>query len=115
MRSILSATNGASSGPTASRASVRVSGNLVTNSAEALRLMALDGHGLFLAPSFLIAEDLAAGRLVRLLDDYHPVEFAINAIYPHRHHVSSKMRRFLDLMVERFAEHRKWLDPDRAG
>jgi DNA-binding transcriptional LysR family regulator len=102
-------------GPDGKPASVRVSGNLVTTSGEALRLMALGGHGLFLAPSFLIAEEFAAGRLVRLLDNYHPVEFAINAVYPHRHQVSSKIRGFLDLTIERFAEHRKWLDPDKAG
>ena len=54
--------------------------------------MALGGHGLFLAPSFLIADELAAGLLVPLLAEHRPVEFAINAIYPHRHHLSTKVR-----------------------
>jgi len=26
-----------------------------------------------------------------------PVEFAMNAVYPHRHHLSAKMRGFIDL------------------
>jgi len=91
-------------------ASVRVGGNLVTNNAETLRFLALGGQGLFLAPSFVVAEDLRQGSLVRVLEEFQPVEFAINAIYPHRHQLSTKVRSFLDLTVERFAEHRQWLD-----
>ncbi|HEY0184069.1 MAG TPA: LysR family transcriptional regulator [Rhodopila sp.] len=93
-------------------ASVRVSGNLLSNSAEILRFAALNGVGVFLAPSFVVAEDMEAGRLVQLLPEHHPVPFAINAIYPHRYNLSTKVRAFLDLLGERFAEHRRWTDPD---
>jgi len=89
--------------------SARVAGNAVSNSAELLRFLALHGRGVFLAPSFVVVDELAAGSLVRLLPDYRPVEFAINAIYPHRHHLSSKVRLFIDLLAERFADHRKWM------
>jgi DNA-binding transcriptional LysR family regulator len=89
--------------------SVKVSGNIVTTSAETLRYMALNGQGIFLAPSFLIVDDLAAGKLVRLLPDYKPAEFSINAIYPNRAHLPTKTRIFIELVAERFAEHRKWM------
>jgi DNA-binding transcriptional LysR family regulator len=98
--------------PDGGLASVRISGNLVTNSADTLRKLTLDGRGLFLAPSFVVDDDLRAGRLVRVLESYRPIEFAINAIYPHRRLVSAKVRSFLDLLGERFAAHRRWLDPD---
>lgn len=98
-------------GPAGQPVSVRVTGNFMTNSAEALRLLALSGQGLFLAPSFVVADDLPSRALVSVLEGYRPVEFAINAIYPHRHHLSAKVRSFIDLLAERFAEHRKWLDP----
>ena len=94
---------------------VKVSGNIVSNSAEALRSMLLAGHGVLMAPSFLIAKDLAAGRVRRLLPGYRPVGYAINAVYPHRHHLSTKVRRFIDLLSERFGEHRRWMDPDDPG
>jgi DNA-binding transcriptional LysR family regulator len=100
-------------GPDGKPASVRVAGNLTTNSGEVLRLAALSGQGIFLAPSFIVADDLAARTLVPLLVDHVPVEFAINAVYPHRHHLSTKVRRFLDLVAERMAAHRRWLDPPR--
>ena len=37
------------------------------------------------------------------------------AIYAHRHHVSSKVRSYIDLMAERFLEHRKWLNQEAGG
>ncbi len=100
-------------GPDGEPASVRVSGNLMTSSAEALRLVATAGMGIVLAPAFLVSDDLAAGSLVTLLPGYRPVEFAINAIYPSRHHLSAKVRVFLDLLADRFASYREWLDIDR--
>jgi DNA-binding transcriptional LysR family regulator len=97
--------------PDGQTVSVRVSGNLLTTNGEALRRAALDGHGIFMAPGFIAGEDLAAGRLVRVLEDHTTVEFSISAIYPHRHNLSSKVRCFIDLLAERFVEHRKWLNP----
>jgi DNA-binding transcriptional LysR family regulator len=102
-------------GPTGEPVSVRVSGNLLTNSANTLQHLALNGQGLFLAPSFVVADELRTGRLVRLLEDYLPVEFAINATYPHRHHLSTKVRSFIDLLAERFVEHRRWMDPHASA
>jgi DNA-binding transcriptional LysR family regulator len=92
-------------------ASVRVAGNLLSNSAETLRIAALAGEGIFLAPGFVIAEDIDAGRLVPILTEYRPVEFLVTAIYPHRHHVSAKVRSFIDLLSQRIREHQRWLDP----
>lgn len=91
-------------------ASVKVAGNMVSNSAALLRALTLDGGGVFLAPMFLVGQDLETGSLVRLLPEHRPVEFAINAIYPHRRHLSTKVRSFLDLLAERFTEHRRWID-----
>lgn len=81
------------------RLSVRVSTNLITNSGEALRNAAVAGLGVFLAPGFVVADDLAAGRLVTLLPDYLPIELTMTAIYLHRHHLSAKVRSFIDLLI----------------
>ncbi|HMA51860.1 MAG TPA: LysR family transcriptional regulator [Magnetospirillaceae bacterium] len=97
-------------GPDGKPAQIRVSGTLLSNTAEVLRVVALQGLGVFLAPSFLVEEDLQAGRLVEILPEWQPVEFTINAFYPHRHQLSSKVRIFIDLMAEHFARHRRWLD-----
>ena len=94
---------------------MRVAGNIVTNSAEMLRYLALSGSGVFLAPTFVVADDLASSGLVRLIPNHTPVEFAINAIYPHRHNLSTKVRSFIDLLAERFADHQKWMSAGARG
>jgi DNA-binding transcriptional LysR family regulator len=92
-------------------ATVRVSGNLICNSGEILRKAALDGIGVSMAAGFLIHDDLEAGRLVRLLPEYRTVELTMNAVYPHRHHLSAKVRTFIDMLVHHSAEQQKLIDP----
>ena len=92
-------------------ASVRVSGNLVTNSGEALHQAAVQGVGICLAAGFLIRDDLEAGRLVRLLPEYRTVEFSMNAVYPHRHHLSAKVRTFIDMLAHHSSEQQKLINP----
>lgn len=89
--------------------SVKIGGNVVSNSAEMLRFLTLNGNGIFLAPSFVVFDDIAEGRLMKIMPDYRPVEFNINAVYPNRSHLPTKVRLFIDLLAERFAEHRKWM------
>ncbi|HXN68931.1 MAG TPA: LysR family transcriptional regulator [Bradyrhizobium sp.] len=92
-------------------ASVRVSGNLFSNSGDTLRIAALQGVGISLAPGFLVADDLESGRLIRLLPEYRPVEFSMNAVYPHRHHLSAKVRSFIDLLAHHSADQQKLINP----
>jgi DNA-binding transcriptional LysR family regulator len=92
-------------------ASVRVAGRLVTNSGETLRLTALQGVGICLAAGFLVHDDLEAGRLVRLLPEYRPLEMSMNAVYPHRHHLSAKVRTFIDMLVNHSSEQHKLINP----
>ncbi len=77
-----------------------------------LRAAALEGQGIVLAPTFIAAADLKARHLIRLLSDHRAVDFAINATYPTRHHLSTKVRSFLDLTAEHLAKHRAELDED---
>ena len=92
-------------------ASVGISGNLITNSGDMLRTAGLQGAGVCLAPGFLIHDDLEEGRLVRLLPEYRPVELSMNAVYPHRHHLSAKVRTFIDMLVQHSAEQQKLINP----
>jgi DNA-binding transcriptional LysR family regulator len=92
-------------------AAVRVSGNLVTSSAEVLRAVLLSGGGIALAAPFIAAEELGNGALVPLLPEYRPVGFAINALYPHRRYLAAAVRAFIDMLVAQFAQDQRWLDP----
>jgi DNA-binding transcriptional LysR family regulator len=93
----------------------RVSGNLVTPSITLMRTAAAAGLGLWLCPPFIVSDLLASGALVPLLPDYGTPELEIVALYPHRRQLSTKVRLFLDMLIDRFAEEQRWLDarPDR--
>jgi len=87
---------------------VKVSGNLSTNNAHALRQSALGGLGVGLLPMFLVGEDLKAGRLVPVLKDYVAADTVISAVYPPSRHLSPKVRAFVDFFVNRFSPTPPW-------
>jgi DNA-binding transcriptional LysR family regulator len=82
----------------------RVSGSLISNSPDTMRAAAVAGIGLVLTPPFMVADLLASGALAPLLPGYRTEELEINAFYPHRRHLSAKVRAFIDLLVDRFGE-----------
>jgi DNA-binding transcriptional LysR family regulator len=92
-------------------ASARVTGRLATNSGETLRVASLQGVGICLAAGFLVQDDLEASRLVRLLPEYRRVEMPMNAVYQHRHHLSAKVRTFIDMLVSHSSEQQKLINP----
>src|SRR5262245_37035391 len=94
--------------------SIPIAGNLHANSDNALRLAAVHGQGLTLAPGFLFAEEVKSGRLRPVLTEFLRTEHAVNAIYPHRRLVSAKVRSFIDLLAKRFHDDPAWADPCRA-
>jgi DNA-binding transcriptional LysR family regulator len=91
--------------------SMAVSGNMQSNSANALRLAAVHGQGLVMLPSFLVADDLRVGRLASVLSPFLGTEYAVNAIYPNRHRLSAKVRSFIDLLAKHFRDDPAWADP----
>ncbi|WP_437655627.1 LysR family transcriptional regulator [Sorangium sp. So ce1182] len=70
------------------------------DSGEALRDAAVAGLGIAFLPDFLVAEDVAAGRLQQVLPDLEAEEVKIVTIYPTRRLLEPRVRRFIDLMVE---------------
>ena len=54
---------------------------LVCNDGLGLKMAALAGAGLLLQPEILLTEELAAGRLVRVLDDWLPQPRPVNLLY----------------------------------
>jgi DNA-binding transcriptional LysR family regulator/transcription elongation GreA/GreB family factor len=67
-----------------------------------LRDAALEGAGIAVLPEFLVADDLAAGRLFPVLDDFHAVELAIHALHPHANLVPANVRAFVDHLAACF-------------
>ena len=89
--------------------SVAARGNFEANGGEAMREMALAGVGLVRLATFLIGPDIRAGRLMPLLTEYErPEDSAVYAVYPHRRHLSPKVRAFVDFLVEKMTPVPPW-------
>ena len=90
---------------------VHVKGLLESNDGQILRAAALDGLGILVQPTYIVYEDMVAGRLVPVLDDWDLPRLTINLAYPSRKHLSAKVRTFIDFMAEHFARmnyEQKW-------
>jgi DNA-binding transcriptional LysR family regulator len=81
---------------------VPVAGRLQIDSAQGLRRAALAGMGVVMLPEILLSEDIAAGRLVRLLPDYWPPARPLNLIYLRDRRMSPKLKSFVDFILGRF-------------
>jgi LysR substrate binding domain len=71
---------------------VPVSGRYLANNADVLRTTAIAGGGIALLPTFIVGEDLRAGRLVRLLPNHPPPEQGLHALYPPGQHLPTSVR-----------------------
>jgi DNA-binding transcriptional LysR family regulator len=90
---------------------VAVQGLLESNDGQVLRRAALDGMGILVQPSYIVYDDIVAGRLVPVLNDWDLPRLQINIAYPSRKYLSAKVRSFIDFMVDEFARkeyERKW-------
>jgi DNA-binding transcriptional LysR family regulator len=79
---------------------VPVEGRFLTASGSVLREAALAGLGLAVLPWFMIAADVAAGRLRTVLDAHSYVRLGIYAVYAGAGQVPSKVRAFVDVMAQ---------------
>jgi len=79
---------------------VRVRWALRANNGETARAAAIAGVGVIWQPSFVVGEDVRAGRLVEVMPGYRMPAIDILAIYASRRHLSAKVRVMVDFLVE---------------
>jgi len=83
---------------------VLVDGLMESNDGQVLRTAALRGLGVLIQPKYIVYDDLIAGRLVPLLDEWDLPRLTINLAYPSRKHLSAKVRTFIELLLKSFRE-----------
>jgi len=83
----------------------RVKGNFHTNSASALHEAVKAGLGVARLATFVVQPSLKSGAVVPLLQEHIVDSSTIQLVYPHRRHLSNKVRVFTDFMVEKFTPH----------
>jgi DNA-binding transcriptional LysR family regulator len=78
--------------------STSVHGRFRTNNSEAVRLAALNGHGIALLTYLLVADDIAAGRLRVLMPAFPPARVPLTLVYPSRHNLPPRIRAVIEFL-----------------
>jgi DNA-binding transcriptional LysR family regulator len=87
-------------GPSQRGATVRLSPRLLVDDVEAQIQVAQAGRGIARVLSYQVTDELAAGALVRLLQDFEPAPLPVQLVTLSRSHVAPKVRAFLDWAVK---------------
>ncbi|MGE0423083.1 MAG: LysR family transcriptional regulator [Reyranellaceae bacterium] len=75
---------------------VRLSPRLVVNENDAMLGAVRAGHGIGRALSYQVADDIAAGALVRILADHEPPPLPVQLVVASAQHMPPRVRAFLD-------------------
>lgn len=73
-----------------------------SNNGHALRIAALHGFGIVMQAEMLLANEIAAGRLVPVLEDCVPVARPMHLVYSRDRQPTPKLKTFIDFMLARF-------------
>ena len=93
---------------------VPLAGNLRANNGDALVAAAVAGQGIISQPTFILCDDLRAGRLVALDLDHPATELdGVFAVWPGDRRPPARLRAFLDWAADRFGQVPPW-DPNLA-
>lgn len=84
------------------RIAVSVDVRVQCNSAELETALAVSGLGVTRLPEFACTKELTQGLLEPVLEDFTGMPIGIYAVYPHRRHLSPKVRGFIDFLIEKF-------------
>ncbi|MGJ8682476.1 LysR family transcriptional regulator [Paraglaciecola sp.] len=86
-----------------SQISVKVDSHILTNSAEMEIAMCIDGKGITQMPSFNLGQEIQQGQLVELFKEYKKQQIEVHLVYPSRKYMPSKVRCFIDYVVNNLA------------
>ena len=88
--------------------SIAIGGRFGATNAEALRDATLAGFGIARMATFLVSDDLRAGRLLPFLDEVSADGPSVRAVYPSSRHLSPKVRAFIDELVNTWRQVAPW-------
>ena len=73
---------------------------VLTNSSEMEVSLCLAGQGITRLPLFNLKNEIETGALIELFKDFQRPVIDVHIMYPSRKHMSSKVRSFIDYVVE---------------
>jgi DNA-binding transcriptional LysR family regulator len=87
------------------RRAVKITSVVRTNTGVAARTFVVNSDLVGLLPDYAVLDDLREGRLVRLLPDWSTEEGTISAVFPHKEHMTPRLRLLIDHLRAAFQRH----------
>ena len=79
-----------------------ITGRLRSDSIESVAAAAVAGLGIARVPLWLVRDELADGRVRRILPGWRGTPRAIFAVYPSRRFLAARTRALIDFLVDEF-------------
>ncbi|MBA4256440.1 MAG: LysR family transcriptional regulator [Polaromonas sp.] len=87
---------------------LRPGGPLDCSDGQVLREWCLAGYGIAWRSTWEVEADIAAGRLVPVLEDYAAPPNGIYAVFPQRKHLALRVRLWIDFLKQRYGQVHFW-------
>ena len=94
---------------------IRPSGRLDCSDGEVLHDWCMQGLGIAWRSTWEVDEDIAAGRLVRVLDEFAAPANGIYALFPQRKHLPLRVRLWIDFLKHSWEDPAYWGLPAKAA
>jgi DNA-binding transcriptional LysR family regulator len=85
--------------------SVKITSVVRTNTGVAARTFVANSSLVGLLPDYAVLDDLREGRLIRVLPEWTTEEGTISAVFPHKEHMTPRLRLLLDHLRTAFQRH----------
>jgi DNA-binding transcriptional LysR family regulator len=86
------------------RESIKIDPVLETNDGQIVRAAAIAGAGILVQPKYIVHDDLIAGRLIPVLDEWDLPRLTINIAFQDRRYMPAKTRLFIDFLLNDFQQ-----------
>jgi DNA-binding transcriptional LysR family regulator len=87
---------------------LRLAGRLDCTDGQVLHDWCLAGLGIAWRSTWEVRDDLQAGRLVSVLDDFAAPPNGIYAVFPHARHLALRVRLWIDFLKHSYGDARYW-------
>ncbi|MDZ4162504.1 MAG: LysR family transcriptional regulator [Burkholderiales bacterium] len=87
---------------------LRPGGPLDCSDGQVLREWCLAGYGIAWRSTWEVEADIAAGRLVPVLEDFAAPPNGIYAVFPQRKHLALRVRLWVDFLKQRYGQLQFW-------
>jgi len=85
-----------------------IEAKILANNGDFLKQMAVTGHGILIAPTFILWEALNKGDLILILPEYIVPAINAYAVYPKTRYLSQRARLLIDFLLDQFGDKPYW-------